>query len=119
MLVDLVACAALAVWIYLIAARGGFWMAAVRDDGGPAPATWPSVTVVIPARDEAAGVGETIASLVRQDYRGAPSSWLTTRAPTAPPKPPSTPPPKRRPRSGLRSLPAQRCRPDGPASCGR
>ena len=70
MLVDLVACA-LAVWIYLIAARGGFWMAAVRDDGGPAPATWPSVTVVIPARDEAAGVGETIASLVRQDYRGA------------------------------------------------
>ncbi len=71
MLVDLVACAALAVWIYLIAARGGFWMAAVRDDGGPAPATWPSVTVVIPARDEAAGVGETIASLVRQDYRGA------------------------------------------------
>src|SRR5262245_27582693 len=71
MLVDLLAGAALAAWLYLVAARGGFWMAAVRDAGGPAPAQWPKVTVVIPARDEAEGVGETIQSLLRQDYPGA------------------------------------------------
>jgi hopene-associated glycosyltransferase HpnB len=67
---NLIACAALAVWLYLLMARGGFWMAAVRDEGGPPPDNWPSVMAVIPARDEAAGVGETIGSLLRQDYGG-------------------------------------------------
>ena len=71
MLINLLACAALAVWLYLLAARGGFWMAAVRDDrGGPPPENWPKVTAVIPARDEAGSVGETIGSLLRQDYPG-------------------------------------------------
>jgi hopene-associated glycosyltransferase HpnB len=45
-------------------------MAAVRDEGGPPVENWPKVTAVIPARDEADGVGETIGSLLRQDYRG-------------------------------------------------
>jgi hopene-associated glycosyltransferase HpnB len=31
---------------------------------------WPPVTAVVPARDEAETVGETIASLLRRDYRG-------------------------------------------------
>ena len=53
MVLNLLAAAALAVWVYLIAGRGGFWLAAERDDGGPAPAAWPAVTAVIPARDEA------------------------------------------------------------------
>jgi hopene-associated glycosyltransferase HpnB len=70
MLVNLLACVALLVWLYLVAARGGFWMAAVRDDAGPVPSQWPPVTAVIPARDEAKGVGETIESLLRQDYPG-------------------------------------------------
>ena len=70
MVVNLLAAAALAVWIYLIAGRGGFWLASERDDGGPAPAAWPAVMAVIPARDEAEGVGETIASLLQQDYPG-------------------------------------------------
>jgi hopene-associated glycosyltransferase HpnB len=69
----------LAIWLYLIAARGGFWQAAQRDDesvswhgswdgsgGGP----WPAVTAIVPARDEAECVGETIGSLLRQDYAG-------------------------------------------------
>ena len=62
-------------------------MAAVRDDGGAAAReNWPEVTAVIPARDEADGVGETVGSLLRQDYPGtSPSCWSTTRAPTAPP----------------------------------
>ena len=70
MLLNLLACAALAAWLYLVAARGGFWMAAVRDDGGPVPSQWPKVTAVIPARDEAESIGETVASLLRQDYPG-------------------------------------------------
>ena len=51
--------------------RGGFWLASERDNGGPTPAAWPAVTAVIPARDEAEGVGDTIASLLKQDYPGA------------------------------------------------
>jgi len=70
MVANLVASAAFAVWVYLIVGRGGFWLAAERDQGGPALSAWPAVTAVIPARDEAQGVGETIASLLRQDYPG-------------------------------------------------
>ena len=70
---NIIAAIVLAAWLYLIAARGGFWRAAERDDGtAPFPPTqWPAVTAVVPARDEAETVGETIASLLRQDYRGA------------------------------------------------
>ncbi|HSS70093.1 MAG TPA: glycosyltransferase [Casimicrobiaceae bacterium] len=63
------------VWIYLLIGRGGFWRAAERDDAVVATMAettdWPSVVAVIPARDEAAVIGETVASLLRQDYRGA------------------------------------------------
>src|SRR5665647_197295 len=71
MVLNLLTAAALAVWLYLIAERGGFWLASERDDGGAAPSAWPAVTAVIPARDEAQGVGQTIASLLLQDYPGA------------------------------------------------
>jgi hopene-associated glycosyltransferase HpnB len=74
---DIIAAIVLAIWLYLIAARGGFWHAAERDDEGALPAItpppllqWPPVTAVVPARDEAETAGETIASLLRQDYRG-------------------------------------------------
>jgi hopene-associated glycosyltransferase HpnB len=62
----------LAIWLYLLAARGGFWRAAERDDDTPVwQGPWPVIAAVIPARDEAACVGETVASLLRQDYPGA------------------------------------------------
>ena len=68
---DLIASMVLAIWLYLIAARGGFWRAAERDgEGPPASGPWPAVTAIIPARDEADCVGETIGSLLRQDYPG-------------------------------------------------
>ncbi len=71
---DLIASMVLAIWLYLIAARGGFWRAADRDDSPlamePPAGGWPAVTAVIPARDEAECVGETVASLLRQDYAG-------------------------------------------------
>lgn len=70
---DILASIVLAIWLYLIAARGGFWCAAERDNNEHAerPAMqWPQVSAIIPARDEAETVGETVASLLRQDYRG-------------------------------------------------
>ncbi len=69
---DLIASMVLAIWFYLIAARGGFWRAAERDhEAGPAPSTWPTVAAIIPARDEADCVGQTVTSLLRQNYPGA------------------------------------------------
>jgi len=68
---DLIASMVLLIWLYLIAARGGFWRAAERDDDGSSwPGPWPAVTAVIPARDEAQSVGATVTSLLRQDYPG-------------------------------------------------
>jgi hopene-associated glycosyltransferase HpnB len=63
----------LLIWLYLVAARGGFWRAADRDGALPAeglPSAWPAVTAIIPARDEADCVGKTVSSLLRQDYAG-------------------------------------------------
>ena len=68
---DLIASIVLAIWLYLIAARGGFWRLAERDDAPVSPpGAWPAVTTVIPARDEAECVGQTATSLLRQNYPG-------------------------------------------------
>ena len=68
---DLIASMVLAVWIYLLTARGGFWQAVDRDDAElPWAGPWPAVAAVIPARDEALCVGETVASLLGQGYAG-------------------------------------------------
>ena len=68
---DLLASIVLAIWLYLIAARGGFWRLAERDDAPVSPpGAWPAVTTVIPARDEAECVGQTVTSLLRQNYPG-------------------------------------------------
>lgn len=62
---------ALAIWCYLLAARGAFWRCAERDDWEPVPLDpWPSVAAVVPARNEADGIGECIGALLRQDYPG-------------------------------------------------
>jgi hopene-associated glycosyltransferase HpnB len=61
----------LAIWLYLLAGRGGFWLGRQRDDEvGAGSAAWPAVAAVIPARDEAESVGKTIASLLQQNYPG-------------------------------------------------
>jgi hopene-associated glycosyltransferase HpnB len=69
MAATIIGMAAVAVWAYLIAFRGGFWRP--PDDAtaaGPPPAR--SVVAVIPARDEAGVIGRAVASLLAQDYRG-------------------------------------------------
>ena len=58
-----------AVWLYLIAFRGGFWR--VRPEAIPGSPPPRSVVAVIPARDEAEVVGRAIASLLAQRYVGA------------------------------------------------
>jgi hopene-associated glycosyltransferase HpnB len=67
---DLLASMVLAIWPYLLLGRGAFWLGRERDEaiGGRGP--WPAITAVIPARDEAECVGETVVSLLRQDYAG-------------------------------------------------
>ncbi len=64
---------ALAAWLYLLAGRGMFWLVRERDDReapAVAPASWPAVTAVVPARDEADVVARSIGSLLAQDYPG-------------------------------------------------
>ncbi len=62
----------LVVWLGLVFAHGGFWLARERDTGQvPAdPADWPEVVAVVPARDEAEVIGRAIGSLRAQDYPG-------------------------------------------------
>jgi hopene-associated glycosyltransferase HpnB len=71
MIFEITAFLALAIWCYLALGRGGFYRCAERDDGmPPPPAVWPRIAVVIPARDEAAVIGQCLGSLLRQDYQG-------------------------------------------------
>jgi hopene-associated glycosyltransferase HpnB len=64
----------LVIWTYLILFHGGFWLSLERDDRcEPAPrfcSDWPSLVVVIPARDEAAMLPLSLGSLLAQDYPG-------------------------------------------------
>jgi len=71
MVTGVIAAATLAIWAYLLGARGMFWLCAQRDRDDPvAPNSWPDVVAVIPARNEADSVGESIGSLLCQDYPG-------------------------------------------------
>ena len=70
----LIAGLALVIWIYLILFRGGFWLARERDDRNqpapPADTDWPSLGVVIPARNEVAMLPRSLESLLGQNYPG-------------------------------------------------
>ncbi|WP_326806522.1 glycosyltransferase [Streptomyces sp. NBC_01775] len=70
----LVPLASLAAWLWLLLARGFFWRTDVRLPPGaeraPADGVWPSVTVVVPARDEAEVLPVSLPSLLAQDYPG-------------------------------------------------
>jgi hopene-associated glycosyltransferase HpnB len=76
---------AAAAWVYLVVGHGGFWRTDVRLPGRPdAPGldSWPSVVAVVPARDEAAILPETLPTLLAQDYPGAFSAVLVDDAST-------------------------------------
>src|SRR5690625_883831 len=61
---------ALLAWIFLLFGWGGFWRADQRLDATPAPAVWPEVVAIIPARDEAVTIGEVVSSHKTSDYPG-------------------------------------------------
>ena len=58
--------ATVAIWIYLLFFRGGFWWFRPAAAAGNPPLR--SVVAVVPARDEAATIGRAVASLLAQDY---------------------------------------------------
>ena len=71
---------AAAAWVYLLCGHGGFWRTDCRlpapdrsaaTGPAPGPARWPSVVAVIPARDEAAILPQTLPSLLAQEYPGS------------------------------------------------
>jgi len=66
-------------WLYLLLAHGGYWRTDCRLPGvavaapsrpGSGHGPWPSVVAVIPARDEAAILPETLPALLAQQYPG-------------------------------------------------
>jgi hopene-associated glycosyltransferase HpnB len=60
---------ALAMWLYLVFARGGFWLGRERDDTHPVLAgELPQVAIVVPARNEADNIAHSVTSLLAQDY---------------------------------------------------
>ena len=62
----------LLIWLHLLTLRGGFWRSAERLRDAPAPqGSWPAVTAVVPARNEADVIAESLTSLLEQDYPGA------------------------------------------------
>src|SRR5450432_813569 len=60
-----------AIWLYLLFARGGFWRMREAEPEGAVPDPAPPVVAVIPARNEALVVAEAVASLAAQRYPGA------------------------------------------------
>jgi hopene-associated glycosyltransferase HpnB len=59
----------LLIWAYLLCGRAGYWRVQMLKPS-PEPASWPEVVVIIPARDEAQVIEESLRSVLLQDYPG-------------------------------------------------
>jgi len=61
----------LTIWVFLIFFRGNFWLAdQILETDVTELETWPSIAVVIPARNEENYISATIQSLMAQKYPG-------------------------------------------------
>jgi hopene-associated glycosyltransferase HpnB len=61
----------MAAWVYMAFYRGGFWKTDCRLPEHPRlQGRWPRVAVIVPARNEAAMLPQTLLSLLKQDYPG-------------------------------------------------
>ncbi|MEV6162726.1 glycosyltransferase [Streptomyces sp. NPDC052052] len=65
-----IAVGSLAAWVWLLLGQGFFWRTDQRLPRREAPEHWPSVAVVVPARDEADMLPVSLPSLLAQDYPG-------------------------------------------------
>ncbi|WP_433473782.1 glycosyltransferase [Spirillospora sp. CA-142024] len=68
--VGVLALAALAGWLYLAFGHGAFWRTGPGLPEAARPDEWPEVAAVVPARDEAAVLPETLPTLLAQEYPG-------------------------------------------------
>lgn len=68
----MIAYVSLAIWLVLVFGRHGFWLTRERDTRAmpTAPASWPEVVAIVPARDEADVIAQSLGSLATQDYPG-------------------------------------------------
>ncbi|MGW1028415.1 glycosyltransferase [Streptomyces sp. NPDC002577] len=66
----------LAAWLWLLLGQGFFWRTDVRLPPREGPREWPAVGIVVPARDEAAVLPESLPSLLAQDYPGRAEVFL-------------------------------------------
>ncbi|MEU5373145.1 glycosyltransferase [Streptomyces sp. NPDC005951] len=65
-----IAVGSLIAWVWLLLGQGFYWRTDQRLPRRTDPARWPSVAVVVPARDEAAMLPVSLPSLLVQDYPG-------------------------------------------------
>jgi len=71
MITEVTGAVSLAIWIYLLVGRGGFWRLRNQETPSPEQAeSAPPVAVIIPARNEAEIVGQAVRSLLKQKYSG-------------------------------------------------
>ncbi|MET8022678.1 glycosyltransferase [Streptomyces avermitilis] len=71
-----IAAGSLTAWLWLLLGQGFFWRTDVRLPPRVEPADWPSVGVVVPARDEAGVLPDSLPSLLAQDYPGRAEIFL-------------------------------------------
>ncbi|MGW3117553.1 glycosyltransferase [Streptomyces sp. NPDC001107] len=71
-----IAAVSLAAWLWLLLCQGFFWRTDVRLPPRRDPEGWPSVCVVVPARDEAAVLPASLPSLLAQGYPGRAEIFL-------------------------------------------
>ncbi|MFJ5841538.1 glycosyltransferase [Streptomyces shenzhenensis] len=71
-----IAAVSLAAWLWLLLCQGRFWRTDVRLPPHRDPDDWPSVCVVVPARDEAAVLPSSLPSLLAQEYPGRAEVFL-------------------------------------------
>jgi len=71
-----IAVGSLVAWVWLLLGQGFFWRTDQRLPSRTDPEVWPSVAVVVPARDEAEMLPVSLPSLLAQDYPGAAEIFL-------------------------------------------
>ncbi|MEV5203153.1 glycosyltransferase [Streptomyces sp. NPDC053720] len=71
-----IAVGSLAAWVWLLLGQGFFWRTDQRLPRREDPDRWPSVAIVVPARDEADMLPVSLPSLLAQDYPGRAEVFL-------------------------------------------
>jgi hopene-associated glycosyltransferase HpnB len=66
----------LIIWVYLLAFHGQFWRTDQQLESGSMLEQWPTIAVVIPARNEAEVIAQSLGSLLAQDYPGELAIYL-------------------------------------------